>query len=90
VAQQRVAYLTGRYPAPSHTFILREVLALRRLGVDVDAFSVWQSAPDQLLSSADRAEAAVTFNLLPLRGGELVRRRGCAGACWRRAGSWRR
>jgi colanic acid/amylovoran biosynthesis glycosyltransferase len=73
VPQQRVAYLTGRYPAVSHTFILREVRALRQLGLTIDTFSVWRTSADQLLSDADRDEAARTFNLLPLSLGELVR-----------------
>jgi glycosyltransferase involved in cell wall biosynthesis len=72
VSGPRIAYLTGRYPAPSHTFILREVLALRRLGVEIHSFSIWRSAPDQLLSGADRDEAARTFNVLPLRPAEVL------------------
>ena len=71
--QRRVAYLTSRYPTVSHTFILREVRALRELGVAVDTFSIWPSAPDQLLSDADREEAASTFNLLPPRPLRLIR-----------------
>ena len=62
----RVAYLTGRYPAVSHTFILQEVRALRALGVEVDTFSLWKTDAAELLSQADRDEAAATFNVLPL------------------------
>lgn len=69
----RVAYLVGRYPAISHTFILREVRALRELGVEIDTFSIWRSPPDQLLSEADRNEAARTLALLPLSPARLVR-----------------
>jgi colanic acid/amylovoran biosynthesis glycosyltransferase len=28
----RIAYLASEYPAPSHTFIRREIAALRRAG----------------------------------------------------------
>lgn len=35
-----LAYLIGRYPAVSHTFILREVTQLRSLGLDVQTASV--------------------------------------------------
>ena len=35
-----LAYLVSRYPAVSHTFILREVLGLRRLGWTVHVASV--------------------------------------------------
>jgi glycosyltransferase involved in cell wall biosynthesis len=69
----RLAYLTGRYVAPSHTFVVREVAALRELGTEVDTFSIWRSAPDQLLTDSDRAEAARTFDVLPLRPLEVVR-----------------
>ena len=69
----RVAYLVGRYPTVSHTFILREVRALRELGVEVDTFSIWRSSPEQLLSQADREEAASTFNVLPLSPARLIR-----------------
>lgn len=41
----RLAYLVSRYPAVSHTFILREVLGLRRLGAQIDVASV--NAPDR-------------------------------------------
>ena len=35
-ARPRIAYLTGQYPAVSHTFILREILALRAMGFPVE------------------------------------------------------
>jgi len=69
----RIAYLVGRYPKISHTFILREVRALRDLGVEVDTFAIWPTAADELLADADREEAARTFTMLPLRVGLLVR-----------------
>jgi glycosyltransferase involved in cell wall biosynthesis len=63
----RVAYLTGRYPGISHTFIMREVRALRALGVTVDTFSVWPTDSSLLLARADREEHQATVTLLPLR-----------------------
>jgi colanic acid/amylovoran biosynthesis glycosyltransferase len=36
----RVAYLVSQYPALSHTFIEREIAALRAGGVEVSTFSV--------------------------------------------------
>jgi glycosyltransferase involved in cell wall biosynthesis len=69
----RIAYLTGRYPAISHTFILREVQALRRLGVEVSTHSIWRTAEGDLLSADDRAEADATQNLLPPQWGSVVR-----------------
>ncbi len=59
---QRLAYLISRYPAISHTFILREVLELRRLGLDVEPASI--NPPDRPvagLTSEERAESERTF-----------------------------
>ena len=44
-AQLRLAYLVSQYPTTNHTFILREVRTLRRLGFDVEVASV--RAPDR-------------------------------------------
>lgn len=63
----RVAYLTGRYPSVSHTFVLREAEELRARGLEVIPFSVWRSEARDLLARADREEAARTYNLLPPR-----------------------
>jgi colanic acid/amylovoran biosynthesis glycosyltransferase len=63
----RIAYLAGRYPGISHTFIMREVRALRALGIEVDTFSVWPTDQSALLAHADREEFETTFNLLPPR-----------------------
>jgi glycosyltransferase involved in cell wall biosynthesis len=68
----RVAYLTGRYPALTHTFVLREVRALRRLGVEVETFSIWRAEERQLLSEADREEWRRTDALLPLAPRRLL------------------
>ncbi len=59
----KVAYLVNLYPAPSHSFILREIVALERLGVTVQRFSIrpgsmpWQAA-------AEARELALTQVLL--------------------------
>ena len=60
----RVAYLTSLYPATSHTFIRREVAALRRLGVDVHTFSVRPAQLSDTAGADDRAEAESTSTLL--------------------------
>ncbi|MDB0542250.1 glycosyltransferase [Ralstonia solanacearum] len=60
----RLAYLVSRYPAVSHTFILREVSALRRLGAQIAVASV--NPPDRAsaqMSADERAEAAATYCL---------------------------
>jgi colanic acid/amylovoran biosynthesis glycosyltransferase len=62
---RRLAYLVGRYPAVSHTFITREVLGLRARGLDLDTYSIWRTAEDELLSPTDHEEAARTHVVLP-------------------------
>jgi glycosyltransferase involved in cell wall biosynthesis len=60
--QPRLAYLVSIHPYLSQSFILREVLGLRRLGLDVDVISI--SAPDRPpneMSAEERAEVARTW-----------------------------
>ena len=45
----RIAYLLSRYPAISHTFFLKEVLGLRKLGFDIHTASV--NLPDRNIQS---------------------------------------
>jgi colanic acid/amylovoran biosynthesis glycosyltransferase len=61
----KIAYLCSEYPAISHTFVLREVEALRRLGASITTFSIRRTSPDRLLSPADRAAAQSTVAILP-------------------------
>ncbi len=63
----RVAYLVSEFPAVSHTFIAREIAALRARGVDVVTMSIRKTPPDRLLSDADRRAAEETFTVFPLR-----------------------
>lgn len=60
----RLAYLTSQYPAASHTFIRREVEALRKLGWQIDTFSVRTPGKDETQGDSDRSEAANTFYIL--------------------------
>ena len=64
-ARLRVGYIASHYPAVSHSFVSREVEALRRLGVDVETFSTWRARDGELLSAADREAALTTFAVLP-------------------------
>jgi colanic acid/amylovoran biosynthesis glycosyltransferase len=73
-----VAYLASRYPDVSHTFIQREILALRRLGIEISTFSVRRARPDQVLSRLDREEAGRTYAILPPRLGDHLRAHGRA------------
>jgi glycosyltransferase involved in cell wall biosynthesis len=60
----RVAYLTGQYPLVSLTFILREVEALRALGLDVLTCSIRRTPPEQHPGPAEKQAAATTFYVL--------------------------
>lgn len=68
----RLAYLVTRYPAISHTFLRREVEALRSLGVTVETFSMRRAGADQLLTDADREAFRTTYAVLPPRWGDLA------------------
>lgn len=58
-----IAYLTGEYPKASHTFIQREVEALRRLGLPVQTFSVRRPNPKDVLADQKTEEDQTYFVL---------------------------
>ncbi len=60
----RIAYLTGEYPAVSHTFILREVEALRRHGLDVRTASIRRTGAEHHRGPSEQHAAATTFYVL--------------------------
>lgn len=64
----RIAYLASEYPAPSHTFIRREIAALRRAGVKIETFSIrpHKGAPASEQERADRAETQTVLGRSPL------------------------
>ncbi len=67
-----IAYVCSHYPAPSHSFVQREVHALRDLGVSVTTCSVWKAPPDQVLSRADQRDLDETIALLPTGPGPIL------------------
>jgi colanic acid/amylovoran biosynthesis glycosyltransferase len=61
----KLGYLVSQYPALSHTFILHEVRALRRRGVDIRMVSVRRcDRPLSALNPAEAEEAARTFSVM--------------------------
>ncbi|UWQ23181.1 glycosyltransferase family 4 protein [Jannaschia sp. W003] len=60
----RVAYLTGEYPVVSHTFILREVEALRRAGLEVQTCAIRRTGLQHHRGPAEKAAASSTFYVL--------------------------
>lgn len=63
---KRVGYLVSQYPAPSHTFIRREIDAIRRAGIDVETFSIREPPPHDLLSDRDEQDRNETWYVLPV------------------------
>ena len=59
-----IAYITGEYPRVSHTFIQREIMALRDLGVVVVTCTVRRPAAKTVVGPEQQAEAARTFGIL--------------------------
>lgn len=68
----KIAYLASRYPAVSHTFITREILALRGLGVRIETYSVREVGSDPAFDDVARAELERTGHLVPVGIGELL------------------
>lgn len=60
----RIAYLTGEYPALSHTFILREIAALRAEGREVLACAIRQTSGAHIAGEAEAEEARNTFYVI--------------------------
>jgi glycosyltransferase involved in cell wall biosynthesis len=59
-----IAYVTGEYPKVSHTFIQREIMALRDQGITVVTASVRRPAPKTVVGAEQQAEAAATFGVI--------------------------
>jgi glycosyltransferase involved in cell wall biosynthesis len=57
---QRIAYLASEYPAVSHTFIYREIEAVRRQGIDVCTASIRRAERLDVMTDAEREEARAT------------------------------
>jgi len=68
----KIAYLVSRYPAVSHTFVLREVLELRARGIDVGTFSIRRAGKSDVLGEQAEQEAKKTRWLVPMKGWELL------------------
>jgi glycosyltransferase involved in cell wall biosynthesis len=60
-----IAYLTGDYPKVSHTFILREVEAVRASGVRVIPCSIRQPPEAEFKGQEERRARAETFYVKP-------------------------
>jgi colanic acid/amylovoran biosynthesis glycosyltransferase len=63
-SQPAIGYVISEYPAVSHTFVRREIAALRERGLRVLPFSI--RASRRLVSAADLEEASTTIYLRPV------------------------
>lgn len=68
----RIAYLVSQYPAPSHTFIRREIEALRARGLNVRTFSVRPPSDAERVPAGDQAAFDETTYLLPMSPQRLL------------------
>lgn len=68
----RVGYLISQYPATSHTFIRREIQALRARGVEVETFSVRPPTEAERRSGVDREEYERTYYILPAKPKDII------------------
>lgn len=59
-----IAYLTGEYPKVSHTFIAREIAALRAGGANVITCTVRRPLAKEVVGADQATEAASTFCIL--------------------------
>lgn len=78
-----IAYLTGEYPKVSHTFIAREVAALRQLGLTIHTCTVRRAPAADVVGPDQQAEAARTFCILDAARNPAVPLLALASACLR-------
>lgn len=72
MSEGRLAYLTSQYPASSHTFIRREIEAVRKLGRDIQTYSIRPPSAAETIDETDRAEADGTFYILKQSAGSFL------------------
>ena len=60
-----IGYLVSEYPTKSHTFIRREIEALRMHGLPVRVFSIRRPPPESGQSASYRAAFEETWYVLP-------------------------
>src|SRR6056297_2237607 len=84
----RLGYLTGLYPKASHTFIEREVRALRGHGAEVVMASVRTPTRAEIIGPEEEAARAETFYLLAAAKNPVTLARAHLGLLARSPGRW--
>ncbi|MBN2307975.1 MAG: glycosyltransferase family 4 protein [Candidatus Hydrogenedentes bacterium] len=70
--QRAIAYLVSEYPAISHTFIFREIQAVRALGLTVKTASARKPEHLDRMTLTEKVEAAQTFYMKTAGVGRLI------------------
>lgn len=83
-----VAYLTGDYPKVSHTFILREVQAVRAAGVPVVTCSIRRPPASEFKGREEQEARAETFYVIAAARNPLTLVKAHARALVRAPGTW--
>lgn len=68
---RHIGYFTNQYPAVSHTFIRREILALESLGWQVSRFAI-RIHPSGVIDEADVSETGLTRFIVKTSPGEFL------------------
>jgi colanic acid/amylovoran biosynthesis glycosyltransferase len=68
----KIAYLVSLYPAPSHTFIERELRALEASGIEILRFSVRRPKSGDIVDETARSEGSKVRWLVPAPIGPLL------------------
>jgi glycosyltransferase involved in cell wall biosynthesis len=68
----KIAYLVNRYPAPSHSFVRREIAAIEKAGAEVVRYSVRKADNSALPDADDQAEYAKTRVILAVSKLQLI------------------
>lgn len=83
-----IAYLTGDYPKVSHTFILREVQALRAQGLQVLTCSIRKPPEAEFRGQEERTARAETFYVIDAARNPMRLLKSHARALVRAPGNW--
>jgi glycosyltransferase involved in cell wall biosynthesis len=89
--RSRVAYVTSWFPVPTETFVLHEMLELRRQGVEVEVFPLFGAAPGPRHAAAaemlerTRYHRGLSLEVVGAQLYWLVRRPRAYLRAWRRA-----
>ena len=67
-----IGYFASEYPSISHTFIRREISALRRRGLEIRTYSLRRPSAQAPLGETDRSEEAQTSYIQPPRIGSTL------------------